>query len=73
MGNHLTHRRARSTLSGGSSDHAWYNMKYPNRPFVSYGYSRGGNGHSYDEYVTIDGLIDNTKIYALFLMKLLGT
>jgi acetylornithine deacetylase/succinyl-diaminopimelate desuccinylase-like protein len=29
--------------------------------------------HTYNEYVTVDGLIDNTKIYALFLMDLLGT
>jgi acetylornithine deacetylase/succinyl-diaminopimelate desuccinylase family protein len=61
------------TVGGGSSDNAWFNMKYPDRPFVSYGCSRGGNSHTYDEYVTIDGLIDNTKIYALFLMELLGT
>jgi succinyl-diaminopimelate desuccinylase len=59
-------------VGGGSSDNAWYNLRYPDRSFVSYGCSRGGNSHSYDEYVTIDGLIDNTKIYALFLMELLG-
>jgi acetylornithine deacetylase/succinyl-diaminopimelate desuccinylase-like protein len=63
----------RKTVGGGSSDNAWFNMKYPDRPFVSYGCARGGNSHTYDEYVTIDGLIDNTKIYALFLMELLGT
>lgn len=61
-----------NTVGGGSSDHAWFNLKYPNRSFVSYGCSRGGNGHTYDEYVTVNGLIDNTKIYALFLMDLLG-
>lgn len=61
------------TVGGGSSDNAWFNMKYPDRAFVSYGYGRGGNAHTYDEYVTVDGLIDNTKIYALFLMDLLGT
>ena len=58
--------------TGGSSDHGWFNLKYPDRPFVSYGVSRGGNVHTYDEYVTIDGLIDNTKIYALLMMDLLG-
>jgi acetylornithine deacetylase/succinyl-diaminopimelate desuccinylase family protein len=59
-------------VGGGSSDHAWFNLKYPDRPFVSYGCSGGGKGHTYDEYITIDGLIDNTKIYALFFMDLLG-
>jgi acetylornithine deacetylase/succinyl-diaminopimelate desuccinylase-like protein len=61
-----------TTLGGGSSDHGWYQKEYPDRPFVSYGVSRGGNVHTYDEYATIDGLIDNTKIYALFFMELLG-
>lgn len=58
--------------TGGSSDHGWWLAKYPDRPFVSYGCARGGNTHTYDEYATIDGLIDNTKIYALLMMDLLG-
>lgn len=58
--------------TGGSSDHGWFNLKYPDRPFVSYGIGRGGNAHTYDEYVTIDGLIDSTKVYALLMMDLLG-
>jgi acetylornithine deacetylase/succinyl-diaminopimelate desuccinylase-like protein len=58
--------------TGGSSDHGWFKLKYPDRPFVSYGLGRGGNSHTYDEYVTIDGLIDNTKVYALLMMDLLG-
>jgi len=58
--------------TGGSSDHGWWLLKYPERAFVSYGCSRGGPSHSYNEYVTIDGLIDNTKIYALLMMDLLG-
>lgn len=58
--------------ASGSSDHGWFNLKYPDRPFVSYGISRGGNVHSYDEYATVDGLLDTTKVYALFLMDLLG-
>ena len=61
------------TVGGGSSDNAWYNMKYPDRAFVSYGCGGGGNVHTYNEHVTVDGLIDNTKVYALFLMDLLGT
>ena len=61
------------TLGGGSSDHGWFKKQYPDRPFASYGLSRGGNVHSYDEYATTDGLIDNTKIYALMFMELLGT
>lgn len=61
-----------NTVGGGSSDHCWYNLRYPDRPFVSYGCGRGGNSHSYDEYISIDGLIDNTKIYALLFMDLLG-
>ena len=56
----------------GSSDHGWFNLAYPDRPFLSYGISRGGGVHSYDEFATIDGLIDTTKVYALFLMDLLG-
>jgi acetylornithine deacetylase/succinyl-diaminopimelate desuccinylase family protein len=60
-------------VGGGSSDNAWYNMKYRDRAFVSYGCGHGGNVHTYNEYVTVDGLIDNTKVYALFLMDLLGT
>ncbi len=59
--------------TSGSSDHGWFNLKYPNRAFVSYGVARGSDGHSYDEYATVDGLIDTTKVYALFLMDLLGT
>jgi acetylornithine deacetylase/succinyl-diaminopimelate desuccinylase-like protein len=58
--------------ASGSSDHGWFNLKYPDRPFVSYGVSRGGNVHSYDEYATVDGLLDTTRVYALFLMDLLG-
>jgi acetylornithine deacetylase/succinyl-diaminopimelate desuccinylase-like protein len=58
--------------TGGSSDHGWWLSKYPDRAFVSYGCSRGGPSHSYDEYATIDGLIDNTKIYALLMIDLLG-
>lgn len=58
--------------ASGSSDHGWFNLKYPDRPFVSYGISRGGNVHSYDEYATVDGLLDTTRVYALFLMDLLG-
>lgn len=58
--------------TGGSSDHGWFNSKYPDRPFAGYGVSRGGNTHSYDEYVTIDGLIDSTKVYAFLMMDLLG-
>jgi acetylornithine deacetylase/succinyl-diaminopimelate desuccinylase-like protein len=61
------------TLGGGSSDHGWFKKQYPDRPFASYGVSRGGNVHSYNEYATTDGLIDNTKIYALLFMELLGT
>ena len=56
----------------GSSDHGWFHLAYPDRPFLSYGISRGGGVHSYDEFATIDGLIDTTKVYALFLMDLLG-
>ena len=62
-----------SRETSSSSDHGWFNLKYPNRPFVSYGVGRGGEGHGYDEYATVDGLIDTTKVYALFLMDLLGT
>lgn len=58
--------------TGASSDHGWYTLKYPNRATASYGISRGGNSHTYDEYVTIDGLIDTTKVYALLMMDLLG-
>ncbi len=58
--------------TGASSDHGWFNLKYPDRPFVGYGISHGGNIHTYDEYATIDGLIDNTKVYALLFMDLLG-
>jgi acetylornithine deacetylase/succinyl-diaminopimelate desuccinylase-like protein len=61
------------TLGGGSSDHGWFKKQYPDRPFASYGLSRGGNVHTYDEYATVSGLIDNTKIYALLFMELLGT
>ena len=61
-----------NAVGGGSSDHCWFNMKYPDRSFVSYGCGRGGNSHTYDEFTTVDGLVDNTKIYALFFMNLLG-
>jgi acetylornithine deacetylase/succinyl-diaminopimelate desuccinylase family protein len=59
------------TVGGGSSDWGWYMWKYPERPVVSYGCSRGGPSHGYNEYSTISGLIDNTKIYALLFMDLL--
>jgi len=58
-------------VNTGSSDHGWFHLAYPDRPFLSYGVSRGSDSHSYDEFVTIDGLIDTTKVYALFLMDLL--
>jgi len=58
---------------GHSSDHGWFNLRYPDRPFASYAVGRGGNSHTYDEYITIDGLLDTTKIYALSMMGLLGT
>lgn len=57
---------------GHSSDHGWFQLKYPDRPFASYAVGRGGDSHTYNEYVTIDGLIDTTKIYALTMMDLLG-
>jgi acetylornithine deacetylase/succinyl-diaminopimelate desuccinylase family protein len=59
-------------VGGGSSDWGWYMKKYPNRPVVSYGCSRGGPSHGYNEYATISGLLDNTKIYALLFMELLS-
>ncbi len=58
--------------TGGSSDHGWWIAKYPNRAFCSYGCSRGSGSHTYDEYISIDALIENTKIYALLMMDLLG-
>ena len=58
--------------TGSSSDNGWYASKYPGRSTASYGVSRGGNSHTYDEYITVDGLIDSTKIYALTMMDLLG-
>ena len=59
--------------TGASSDNGWYASKYPERATASYGASRGGNSHTYDEYITVDGLIDSTKVYALTMMDLLGT
>ena len=56
----------------GSSDHGWFTLAYPERAFVAYGISRGAGVHAYDEFATTDGLIDTTKVYALFLMDLLG-
>lgn len=61
------------TVGGGSSDWGWYRWKYPERPVASYGCSRGSLAHGYNEYATVDGLLDTTKIYALLLMELLGT
>lgn len=58
--------------TSGSSDTGWFTLKYPDRPFVSYSISRGENSHTYDEYVTIDGLIDSTKVCAFLMMDLLG-
>jgi len=58
--------------TGSSSDHGWFKLRYPERPFAAYAIGRGGNLHTYNEYVTIDGLIDTTKIYALLMMDLLG-
>lgn len=58
--------------TGHSSDHGWFKMRYPDRPFASYAVGRGADSHTYNEYVTIDGLIDTTKIYALTFMDLLG-
>lgn len=58
--------------TGSSSDHGWFKFKYPDRPFAAYAIGRGGNLHTYNEYVTIDGLIETTKIYALLMMDLLG-
>ena len=65
---------ASNKMGGGSSDHCWYSQKYPGRPFISYGIGRGGvnQSHSYNEYVTIDGLMDTTKVFALLLIDLLG-
>jgi acetylornithine deacetylase/succinyl-diaminopimelate desuccinylase len=59
------------TVGGGSSDWGWYRWKYPERPVASYGCSLGGPSHGYDEYATISGLINNTKIYAIMFMDLL--
>ncbi len=58
--------------TGSSSDHGWFKLKYPDRPFAAYAIGRGDNIHTYDEYATISGLIDTTKIYALLMMDLLG-
>jgi acetylornithine deacetylase/succinyl-diaminopimelate desuccinylase-like protein len=58
--------------TGASSDNGWYASKYPERATASYGISRGGNSHTYDEYITVDGLIDSTKVYALTMIDLLG-
>jgi acetylornithine deacetylase len=57
---------------GGSSDHGWFKLKYPDRPHVSFGMANGSAAHGYDEYATIDGLIDNSKVYAIVFMDLLG-
>ncbi len=61
------------SVGGGSSDWGWYSHEYPDRPVASYGCSRGSLAHGYNEYATIDGLMDTTKIYALLLMELLGS
>lgn len=58
--------------TGHSSDHGWFKLKYPDRPFASFAIGRGGDSHTYNEYVTVDGLIDTTKAYALIMMDLLG-
>lgn len=60
-------------VATGSNDCSWFTTSYPDRAVISFGASRGGNSHSYEEFVTSDGLIDTTKVYALFLMDLLGT
>jgi acetylornithine deacetylase/succinyl-diaminopimelate desuccinylase-like protein len=59
-------------VSTGSNDCSWFTTAYPDRAVVAYGISRGSGTHSYDEFATTDGLIDTTKVYALFLMDLLG-
>jgi acetylornithine deacetylase/succinyl-diaminopimelate desuccinylase family protein len=59
-------------VGGGSSDWGWYSWRYPERPVASYGCANGSYAHGYNEYITIDGLINNTKIYALLFTDLLG-
>ena len=54
-----------------SSDHGWFVARH-GKPFASYGI--GGEGvHSANERIKVDDIIKVTKVYALSVMKILGT